>query len=262
MVDKNSYEPLYLQIQRALHDLVRQGELRPGEQIPSEHELAEQYGVSRMTIRKSLDGLVSNGVLFRQPGKGTFVAENVVHYGVSTMLSFSQTLTRQGYRVTTRVLRQEVVPGPAEVCAGLSLPPGSELLLVRRLRFVNERPVAIHTSYLDNRLFGRLRDFDLSRESLLESMERIYGIHMATSKDSVRATTASPEDSHLLGGADCLAVMEVEGVSYDERARPTRYTIATYRGDAFVLAVVNTPSQATALAVIGAGDAPNGTNET
>ena len=252
MINKESFEPIYLQIQRSIHDRVQSGVLKPGDQIPSEHEMVTEFGVSRATIRKSLERLVFNGVLIRQPGKGTFVSENLVHYGVSTMLSFSRTLTAQGYEVTTRLLRQEVIPGPEPVCAGLNLTPGSNVLLIQRLRNVNQNPVAIHISYFDDRLFSRLRNFDLERESLLESMEKIYGVHMATSRDSLRATIATPEECELFGAEAGLAVMEMEGISYDMRGKPTRFTRAIYRGDVFVLSVVNTHSQATSLAITDA----------
>jgi GntR family transcriptional regulator len=127
--------------------------------------------------------------------------------------------------------------------------PGSNVLLIQRLRSVNGKPVAIHTSYLDDRLFGKLRNFDLEHESLLESMEKIYGVHMATSRDSVQAVIAGPEECQLFGAAEGLAVMEVEGISYDMRGKPTRFARAIYRGDVFVLSVVNTHSQATSLAL-------------
>jgi DNA-binding GntR family transcriptional regulator len=78
MIDRDAPQPLYLQIQKILHDQIRSGQHPPRSRVPSEQELAIQYGVSRMTARKSLDAPVTQGLLFRRPGKGTFVSTDVL----------------------------------------------------------------------------------------------------------------------------------------------------------------------------------------
>jgi GntR family transcriptional regulator len=249
VLNKNSHIPLYLQIQALLRDKIHGGNMPPGSQIPSEIELASDLAVSRMTVRKAIEGLVARGDLFRRPGKGTFVASAVMTYGFSTMLSFSRTLAARGFAVSTQVLRHEVVPGSPHVCAQLSLQPGSEVLIIRRLRSVNGEPVAIHTSYFDHRVFGSLRKYDLVGGSLLEAMEKIYGAHMASTRDMVRAASANPEDGAVLGHTENMPVLVVEGTAYDARGIPTRHTEAVYRGDRFELVVVNTHGHASSLAM-------------
>jgi len=248
-MDKTSSEPLYLQIRNELQKQIHSGELSPGSQIPSEQQLAASYGVSRMTARKSVEGLVAKGLLFRQPGKGTFVAENVLSYGFSTMLSFSRTLRARGYAVDTKVLRQDVIPGPPDVLEKLNLNPASEVLIIRRLRFVEGKPAAIHTSYLDSYIFAPILQADLSRESLLVAIEQASGVRMAYSKDSVRAGLANIETSSLLEVPVGSPVLEVEGIAFDENGEPTRLTRAIYRGDKFRLAVTNTANQVSSLAI-------------
>jgi len=249
MVRKTSSLPLYLQIQDKLYEEIRLGELQPGSQVPSEHELAAQYNVSRMTARKALDGLIAKGYLFRQQGKGTFVADDLVNYGLSTMLSFSQTLRARGYDVVTRILRQEVIPAPSSVIEKLNLRPESQVVLIRRLRFVEGRPVAIHTAYMDYRIYAPVLQVDLSQESLLETIERLCGIRVAYSRDTVRAALVSPEDMELLELPAGSPVLEVEGVAYSENGQPTRLSRAVYRGDCFRMGVTNTNAQATSLNV-------------
>lgn len=249
-VDKNSAEPLYLQIQKILQDQIRSGNLPPGMQIPSEIELAEQYQVSRMTARKSIDGLVAKGLLFRQPGKGTFVAEDTLSYGFSTMLSFSQTLSKRGYKVTTEIMRQEIITGPPYVCEQLHLDPCIEIIIIRRLRFVNDKPMAIHETYLDSRAYRDVLKYDLSKESVLEVIEHSAGFPMAYTNDTIRAVNADGEVSRLLDLPERGAIIEVEGVSYDDKGKPIRFSRAIYRGDAIKLAVRNTHEQASIFAII------------
>jgi GntR family transcriptional regulator len=247
LVDKFSSVPLYMQIQEALEAQIRSGQLPPGSRVPSELELVAQYNVSRMTARKALDGLVARGQLFRQQGKGTFVAEGVMSYRFSTMLSFSGTLRARGYAVETRVLRQEVIPGPPSVLEKLELRPGSQVVLVRRLRLVEGRPAAIHTAFMDYLVYSPLLQVDLAAASLLESIERVCGVRIAYTRDSVEAGLVSIEDMGLLDVPHGSPVLEVEGVAFTENGQPTRLTRAVYRADLFRLVVVNTADRATAL---------------
>lgn len=249
MVNRDLAVPLYLQIQDALYEQIRTGKLPPGARAPSENDLAAQYNVSRMTARKALDGLVSKGMLFRQQGKGTFVVEDVMSYGLSTMLSFSKTLRASGYQVATRVLQQEVIPGPPAVLQKLHLKAGSPVILVRRLRIVEGRPAAIHTSFMDYTTYAPVLEADLSKESLLEITERLSGARVAYTKDTVRATLVSPEDRGLLEIPEGSPVLEVEGVSFTENGQPTRLTRAVYRGDLFKLGVINAEGRTTSLNV-------------
>lgn len=249
MVDKSSSVPLYVQIQDALYEQIRGGNLGPGSKAPSELEIAARYNVSRMTARKALEGLVSHGVLYRQRGKGTFVAEQVVFYGLSTMLSFSRTLQTLGYEVTTKVLNQDVIPASTDVAEKLNLRPNSKVVLVRRLRHLDSKPVAIHTSFMDFKVYAPILQVDLGRESLLAAIERVCGTRVAYSKDSVRATLVSSEDMGLLEIPVGSPVLDVEGVAFTDNGQPTRYTKAIYRSDVFRLAVTNSGQQATLLKV-------------
>jgi GntR family transcriptional regulator len=250
VIDKNSHIPLYLQIQIMLREQIRAGKFGPGDQIPSEQKLAKEHNISRMTVRKAIEGLVSKGHLFRMPGKGTFVTRDIMTFGFSTMLSFSRTFQARGFSVSTRMIRFATFPGPSNICDRLNLDSGSEVLIVRRLRSIDGLPVAIHTSYLDARAFGALSDYDLINGSILMAMEQIYGVHMASTKDTVRADLGNQEDCQLLGYQDCRPVLIVEGTSYDPRGNPTRYTEAIYRGDVFELVIVNTHDQASSLAIV------------
>ena len=240
MIDKNSSIPLYMQIQNMLLERIRTGEYLPGTQVPSELEIASLHQVSRMTARKALDSLVVKGILYRSKGKGTYVAENIVSYGLSTMLSFSQTLRAQGHEVTTQVLRREVIPGSPDVLERLQLASESQVIVIRRLRLVEGRPATIHTSFLEYRLFAPILQADLSQESLLDLIQRISGIPIAYTQDSVQADRATVEEAHLLEIEVGEPVLRVEGVAYGENGHPTRLTRAVYRGDMFRLIVKNT----------------------
>jgi GntR family transcriptional regulator len=253
MIDRDAPQPLYLQIQKVLHDQIRTGVYPPRSRVPSEQELATQYGVSRMTARKSLDALVTQGLLFRRPGKGTFVTDDILSYGLSTTLSFSRTLRARGYAVETEVLRQEIISGPPPVVERLHLSPGSKVLIVHRLRWVAGEPAAIHASYLDGHIFAPLLGVDLETGSLLEAIEHIGGVRMAYTRDTVQAALTSAEQSRLLQVSAGDPVLQVEGTTYDQRSRPVRFTRAIYRGDKFKLVIKSTFERTSALVVVDNG---------
>ncbi len=243
MVDHASPTPLYTQIYDFLFEEIRSGKLLPGVRVPSETKLAAQFNVSRMTARKAVDGLVNRGVLFRQQGKGTFVAQNVVSYNLSTLLSFSATMRALGYAITTRVLNQEVVPATDVLAETLRLPTGAPLVLIRRLRLVDDQPAAIHSSFLNHATFAPILQVDLSANSLLASIEEILPTPVTYTQDSVEAALVQPGDKALLQMATGSPVLNVEGVAHTSNGQPVRFTRAVYRSDMFRLVVTNTGGQ-------------------
>ena len=249
MVDKNSSIPLYQQIQNTLLEGIRSGEYAPGTQILSELELADRYDVSRMTARKAIEALVAKGVLYRQRGKGTYVAENVVSYALSSMLSFSQTLKAQGYTVKTKVLMKEILPAPFDVATRLQLDNNTPMIIIRRLRYIGSTPCAIHASYFDQRVFAPIMSIDLSVESLLDAVQKMTGVRVAYSNETVEADLATNEEAQLLAIPANSPVLRVEGLAYSENGQPARFIRAVYRGDMFRLMVKNTAQMSLSLQV-------------
>ena len=253
MISKSSSEPLYAQIQTVIEQQIISKELKPGDRTLSEQEIAAKYEVSRVTARKALENLVAKNLLYRQPGKGTFVTEQGMAYGFSTMLSFSRSLSSRGFTVTTQTLDQSLIPFSAGIAEKLRIPTGTDTVIIRRLRFVDGVPAAIHTSYFDARIYTPLLDIDLTQESLLEAAERVGNIHMIYSSDSLRAVPINAPDSQFLGIPAGNPALELEGTVFDENNVPSRYTKGIYRGDMFRLEVKNTRNQFTTLRIIKNG---------
>lgn len=227
MVVRASPVPLYIQIDEELRGQIESGELGPLAQVPSETELAERFSVSRMTARKALDRLVGDGMLFRQPGKGTFVAPTKLAHGASQGLSFSAAMRGQGLHCETRVLEAEVVRAPSNVARALALPAGSQAIFLRRLRIVDGEPVAIHLSYLPGRL-SALLELDLSG-SLAEAMASI-GARVERSEDRVEAVLATGEEARLLSVREGSPLVFIRGTAYSAANEPIRYSEALYPG--------------------------------
>lgn len=249
MINKQAAEPLYVQIQTILEEQILSGKLKPGEKTPSEHELASRYKVSRLTARHALDQMVTRNLLFRQPGKGTFVADHGMANGFSTMISFSRSMKEHGFKVDTKILDQAIIPGSPPVTGELRLEPDSETVIIRRLRSVDGLPAAIHTSYFSARIYAPILKMDLTQNSLLEIVEKVGGIRMAYSQDSLKAIPINVGDSELLEVSPYSPALLLAGVVFDENNIPARYTRAIYRGDMFQLHITNTRTQPTSLRI-------------
>lgn len=221
---------LYLQIEQELRGLIESGELGPLAQVPSEHQLSDRFRVSRMTARKALDRLVAEGILLRQPGKGTFVANPKITHWVSTQLSFSRAMAALGLPHRTQVLNASVIAAPANIASLLGLNAGASVVFLRRLRIVEDEPAALHLTYLPGRYAGVLEG-DLTG-SLIALMDAV-GAHVVDSHDSVEAVLARGPDARLLGIPSGTALVRVEGIAFSANREPLKYNEALYRGDRF-----------------------------
>lgn len=236
MVVRASPVPLYIQIEEELRGQIDSGELGPLAQVPSETELAERLSVSRMTARKALDRLVGDGMLFRQPGKGTFVAPAKLSHQPSQGLSFSAAMRALGLSCRTEVLEAGMVRAPLNVARSLKLAPGTQVVFIRRLRVLRGAPAAIHLSYLPGRL-SALLDSDLS-ESLSDLMATI-GARVERSEDQVEAVLATGEEAALLGVRTGAPLVFIRGVAYSATNEAVRYTEALYPGALWTFRVDN-----------------------
>lgn len=252
VLERDSPIPLFLQIEEELRGLISSGELPSLSMLPSENEFTDQFGVSRMTVRKALDRLVGEGVLFRRPGKGTFVAPPRIEHQPSQALSFSGLMTEHGLQSATLILESGMAPVPAHVGKMLRVAPGDRAVFLRRLRFVEGEPAAIHQSYLPNRWAAVLgHDLSGSLTSILKSL----GAYVSEVHDTLEAVAASKYDAHLLKTREGAPLVHIAGLATGPDGEPVRYSEALYRGDRFAFKVDNLRS-ATVRAVqsLGGGE--------
>jgi GntR family transcriptional regulator len=222
--------PLYLQIEEELRGMIQAGELGPLARVPSENALSERFGVSRMTARKAIDRLVAEDVMFRRPGKGTFVGQPKIAHDPSQLLSFSAAMNAQGVHHSTRVLEAGTGPAPSNIARDLRLSPGSRVILVRRLRLIDDQPVAIHTSFIPARFVAILQgDLTGSLNQLMTSA----GARVTSTNDSVECVLAVGEIARRLHVRAGSPLVFISGIAYSREMEALRHSEALYRGDRF-----------------------------
>jgi GntR family transcriptional regulator len=234
-IDRTSKVPLYHQLYAVLRANIVGGAWRPGEMIPAESELVAHYGISRTTVRQVLALLVKERLIFRQRGRGSFVAHPTVEQGLTRIISFTEDMRRRGFRPGTRVLAAEIVPAAADIAGQLQIAPGEELALLRRLRLADGDPLSIEESYLVHRHCRGVLERDYALEPLREALERDHGIRLVRARQIIRATGAPRDVAALLGVPVRAPLLVVERVSFSQQDVAVEFLHCYHRGDRYTL---------------------------
>lgn len=230
LVGKDSPLPKYYQLKEILRDQI--AVLEADRPIPSEAELCRIYNVSRITVRKALNDLVHEGMLYTRQGKGTFVAPHKfrVRWAQETA-GFHADMARRGLAVKTRVLEQVVVRADERVAKELNLRKGDEVIKLVRLRFVDDKPFDIATNYLPARLFPGLECADLTNQSLYAVMRTKYGIQLDHGMRLAESAPCSEEEARMLRIKSTTPLLVLHSTMYDAQGRAVEHGIAKQRGD-------------------------------
>lgn len=228
------FVPRYYEIEQALR--ARIADLRPDDPLPSDAMLCEEFGVSRMTARNAVQRLTQEGLVYRVPGRGTFVAEPPVHRQAGSLLSFTEEMRRRGREPSSRVLAREVrEPRPAEA-SRLQLEPGEQVIAVRRVRIADDEPLAIEEAVFPAAVAALIQAADLERLSLHDTL--VGGGHIPSmGRARLGAEPAGDDDAVLLGVAPGSPLLVEKRVIHDQDGRPLELCESRYAGDRYGLDV-------------------------
>jgi GntR family transcriptional regulator len=232
---RGSKLPFYHQLYEILRSKIVRGEWQPGDTVPPESELIEQYQVSRVTVRQALDRLVKEGLIYRQQGRGTFVAHPTVEQGLVRLVNFTQDMRNRGFEPGTQVVFSGLVPAPPDIAEKLQVEPGEELARLERLRLADGEPMSVEESHLVHRYCPGVLQHDYVSNSLRELLDRNYGIRWSRAKQVIRAILASRDMAHLLSIRPKSALLYIERVSYSQQDVPVEFLRIYYRADRYSL---------------------------
>jgi GntR family transcriptional regulator, N-acetylglucosamine utilization regulator len=227
----NDPAPLYLRLQRHLHRAIQSGDLKPLDALPGERDLAESFGVSRVTVRKALAALVEAGLLHQRQGSGTFVAPapQKVEQPLSRLTSFSEDMQLRGLEPTVEWLGRETSLASPQEMMRLLLSPTERVCRLRRLRLAGGVPMAIERATVPERY---LPDPSLVAHSLYAVLEA-RGVRPVRALQRLSAANLAAEDAKLLGVPTGAAALAIERVSFLASHQPVEFTQSWYRGDAY-----------------------------
>lgn len=237
MLNKNIPIPLYYQLKEKLTQTIQTGELPIGSLVPSERELSELYGISRMTVRQALGELVKDGLLVREQGKGTFVAEPKINQGLLKLTSFSEEMKSRGMKPASRVQAIYVQEAAHPVSTALGLTHETRVVVFERLRLADDKPMAFEVSHLPLARFPELDKQNLNSSSLYELLEQKYNVSINCARQSIEVGFPNALESKSLGIHGKSPVILIERITYDTNNEPYEFVKSVYRGDRFKLQV-------------------------
>lgn len=230
-----SEEPAYKRIQGAIRRRIDSGQLKPGNVVPSERELAKLHRVSLMTARHALTDLARDGIVERRHGAGTFVAPPKVHF--NKLLGYTEQMASLGLTAHSRIISSAIVNREHEIAARLGLQPASRLGRLERVRLVATEPVALEICYWSADDFPALMEAPLDRVSLFNLIERDCGVEMAYADEEIDATDADQRTADLLSIPRGAPLLRMRQLIFSTSGRATVYVTGFYRSGRHTLRI-------------------------
>ncbi len=232
-IDHSNPIPYYFQLKEILVDEIKSERWQPGQQIPSEFKLCDRFNVSRTVVRQAINKLVQEEFLLREKGRGTFVRKpKIEEYLFQNLSGFYEEMLSIGIKPVTKVLEQnkeEVHDNKISRKLGMN---SEELVIkIKRLRFINNEPFVLATTYIPYKICPSLIEEDMTNQSLYSVLEEKYNLKIAYGRRSLEAVSADKQTAVLLGVRVGTPLMLLNSISYLDDGRPIEYFHALHRGD-------------------------------
>jgi GntR family transcriptional regulator len=227
-------QPQYRQIEQALRERI--ASLQPGERVPSDAELCLEFGVSRMTARHAMERLADDGLVRREPGRGSFVAKHPAHRRANRLMTFTHEMSRAGRVPSSRVLTQVLRPSSPAEATSLGIPVHEPVVYLRRLRLADGEPIAVESTILIGATATAVMGADLANGSLHETL-REAGFVLRRGTGTISATAATAEDGRLLAIRTADPLLVEQRVIEDSHGRLIEATESRYAAARYALEV-------------------------
>jgi GntR family transcriptional regulator len=230
---RKSPVPRYYQLKEIMRAKIRDGEWQPGDLIPSERELSEQYKISRMTARQAITELVNEGLFYREQGRGTFVSRHKITQQLIRLTGFTEDIRARGQRPGTKVLSAQMCPANEEIAERLHIKPGDPIFRLQRLRLADAEPLAIELSHLSFAGCEKLLQEDLEQNSLYRLLETKYGIPLMEAEQELEAGLLGNDEAQLLKIPIGSPALYTRRTTYTDRDQPIEYAKSVYCGNKY-----------------------------
>jgi|SRR5690554_1024015 len=232
-LDESSPTPLHYQLRQIITEAIQEGQYGQEYKLPSERELAEMCGISRMTVRQATTSLVNDGVLMRKRGMGTYVSPPKVEQSLLKLTSFTEDMLSRGMQPSTRVLAvREVEAGENSAAKHLGLDEDDPIILLERLRLADGEPMAYERGHFPLRRFPDLAK-ELRERSLYEFLRSNYGVTIADAQQSLEAALATRQEADVLHVTKGSPLLLLQRTTRDYRGEVFEFVKSLYRADRY-----------------------------
>ncbi|WP_441919890.1 GntR family transcriptional regulator [Phyllobacterium sp. TAF24] len=230
LIDRNHPEPLYVQLRIILKSMIDARQLQLNDKLPSERELVQLYGVSRITVRQAIKDLENLGFLQTRAGKGIYVTEPKPTYEIEIVRSFTETAEANNRKPGMQLLTGAVIQADLDITRPLSLPAGSNVVFIERLRFLDDLPVVVQRDWFAEAIAPGILDIDWNNgnRSLYAEFNTRYGVVPTRGQSTLSARLASEQEAKLLQLDLPAAVLTLDQIAYDNEYRPVNVSSMAY----------------------------------
>jgi GntR family transcriptional regulator len=229
--------PLYYQLENVLREKLTSGAFEPGDKMPTEIELIEEYGVSRITVRQALQALADDGLIERKQGRGTVVSARKSRRkrfsGTIHLTGSLDELIEMGMETPVKVLEMNRVDADAHEAELLEIKSGTPIYRLKRLRIHEGKPFGLIINYLPEEIGSSLTIAELSSGALLHTMETKLGLTLESALQQIHAELADPYVAKLLDVRVGTALLSIERTVFTDKGRPVEYVHTLYRSDIY-----------------------------
>ncbi len=232
-VDKNSLIPLYHQVETSIRKDIANKIYLSGQSIPTELELQKKFSVSRETVRKAVINLVNAGLVEKKKGVGTFVNFPKIVHRVGHIYGSYEEIVARGTIPTTNFIEKKEIKPPTQVQKAMKLEAGATVIKIKRLRLINNEPVAILCSYLPTDLVPELDRIEFENNSLYHTLEKNYNLTLSEGDEIIEAGSIGSKDANRLQIKKGSPILVVKRLTYLDNHRVIEKLTALYRSDKF-----------------------------
>lgn len=232
MKTRESFVPAYFQLAEDLKEKILSGELKPGDALPTETQLGEQYGISKMTVRNGLRLLVEEGLIESFRGKGSFVSRPNMN---ELILKLSDNSLESSKKYDAQFLGINIVSADATIASLLQIKPGSKLLRFRRLLLIYEEPVAVENRYLTYHRGQPVVEQEIKYADFPEAVAKHTGIVIERNQVTINSVPLSLTDSELLETSEGIPALRIEQLVYGRQGIPLGLSIIICHGEKYHL---------------------------
>jgi GntR family transcriptional regulator len=223
--------PLYSRVETVIAGEIADGVLKVGDQLPTEDALIARFEVSRITVRRAIQNLVSRGLVEILRGKGTFVAALKITQELTELSGFVEDMHAIGRKPTARVIGKKIVTADATVAGHLALTKGERVVRIHRVRLANGVPISFDETYLPLTIGKKIITNNLKVEPIFSLLERKYDVPLIVAEYKLEAVAAEAEVAAALRVKEGSPIFRIERTSYSTNNRPVDYEKLYYRGD-------------------------------
>lgn len=242
MLKQDAMTPLYVQLMDEVEKSIKKGVYKPGDKIMTETEMAREYGVSLITVRKAIGSLMEKGLVVKKQGKGTFVTKPKYARNMKKLQSFSEMCAQMGVTPGAKMLENRLIPADSKVASRLRIERGSNVVYISRLRYADQEPVQIERSFFPLK-YAFLLDADFDDNSLFDYLREKAGVRVASSEKMIELCRATSEEAALLGLKKGDYLLFVRSTAFDKNGDPMYCGIQIINGDRFSLYVYETSDE-------------------